>query len=47
MTSWRILKHEGDRNYFEFTLQKGAKPTLLSTIKLQVKKVDEKHRGTR
>ncbi len=38
-----ILKHKGDRNYFEFTLQKGAKPTLLSTVKLQLKKVDEKH----
>ena len=37
-----ILKHRGDRNYFEFTLQKGAKPTLLSTVKLQLKKVDEK-----
>jgi hypothetical protein len=37
------LKHKGDRNYIEFTLQKGAKPTLLSTIKLQLKKVDEKH----
>jgi hypothetical protein len=38
-----VLKHKGDRNYFEFTLQKGAKPTLLSTIKLQLKKADEKH----
>ncbi|HMH12903.1 MAG TPA: hypothetical protein VK578_07325 [Edaphobacter sp.] len=38
-----ILKHKGDRNYFEFTLQKGAKPTLLSTVKLQLKKADEKH----
>ena len=38
-----ILKHKGDRNYIEFTLQKGAKPTLLSTVKLQLKKVDEKH----
>lgn len=37
------LKHKGDRSYFEFTLQKGAKPTLLSTIKLQAKKVDDKH----
>ena len=37
-----VLKHKGDRNYIEFTLQKGAKPTLLSTIKLQLKKVDEK-----
>ena len=38
-----ILKHKGDRNYVEFTLQKGAKPTLLSTISLQLKKVDNKH----
>jgi septal ring factor EnvC (AmiA/AmiB activator) len=37
-----ILKHKGDRNYLEFTLQKNAKPTLLSTIKLQLKKADEK-----
>ncbi len=37
-----VLKHRGDRSYFEFTLQKGAKPTLLSTVKLQLKKVDEK-----
>ena len=38
-----ILKHKGDRNYLEFTLKKGAKPTLLSTIKLQLKKADTKH----
>jgi chromosome segregation ATPase len=38
-----ILKHKGDRNYYEFTLVKGAKPTLLSTVKLQAKKVDDKH----
>lgn len=38
-----ILKHKGDRNYYEFTLQKGAQPTLLSTIKLQLKKADQKH----
>jgi len=38
-----ILKHKGDRNYYEFSLQKGAKPTLLSTVKLQLKKADEKH----
>ncbi len=37
-----VLKHRGDRSYYEFTLQKGAKPTLLSTVKLQLKKVDEK-----
>jgi hypothetical protein len=36
------LKHKGDRNYFEFTLQKGAKPTLLSTITVQLKKIDNK-----
>ncbi|MGH9595629.1 MAG: hypothetical protein ACRD3K_02410 [Edaphobacter sp.] len=38
-----VLKHRGDRTYLEFTLQKGAKPTLLSTIKLQLKKADQKH----
>jgi len=38
-----ILKHKGDRNYYEFTLQKGQQPTLLSTIKLQLKKADQKH----
>jgi archaellum component FlaC len=37
------LKHKGDRNYIEFTLQKGAKPTLISTITIQLKKVDNKH----
>lgn len=38
-----VLKHKGDRNYYEFTLQKGQQPTLLSTIKLQLKKADQKH----
>ena len=38
-----ILKHKGDRNYFEFTLKKGEKPLLLSTIKIQLKKVNQKH----
>ena len=37
------LKHRGDRNYVEFTLTKGAKPTLLSPIKLKLEKVDTKH----
>ncbi len=37
------LKHKGDRNYIEFNLQKGAKPTLISTITVQLKKVDDKH----
>lgn len=38
-----LLKHKGDRNYYEFTLHKGQKPTLLSTIKIQLKKADTKH----
>jgi chromosome segregation ATPase len=38
-----VLKHKGDRNYYEFTLQKGAKPQPVSTVSLQVKKTDEKH----
>ena len=37
-----VLKHKGDRNYYEFSLQKGKPATLVSTIKLQLKKVDEK-----
>jgi len=36
------LKHRGDRSYYEFTLQKNATPLLLATIKLQLKKVNEK-----
>ncbi|HVZ61947.1 MAG TPA: hypothetical protein VG892_14275 [Terriglobales bacterium] len=37
-----VLKHRGDRNYFEFTLQKGSKPAPISTVSLQLKKVDAK-----
>ena len=37
-----ILKHKGDRNYYEFTLMKGAKPTPVSTVSLQLKKLDQK-----
>lgn len=37
-----VLKHKGDRTYYEFTLQKGAAPTLLGSIKVQAKKVDLK-----
>jgi len=36
------LKHKGDRNYYEFTLQKGAPAQNVGTIKLQLKKVDAK-----
>ena len=36
------LKHKGDRNYYEFTLQKGAAPQNVGTIKLGLKKVDVK-----
>jgi hypothetical protein len=35
------LKHKGDRNYYEFTLNKN-KRTPLSTISLELKKVDAK-----
>jgi hypothetical protein len=37
-----ILKHRGDRNYYEFTLIKGAKPQPVSTVALQLKKTDMK-----
>lgn len=34
------LKHRGDRNYYEFTLWKGDRPTPVSTVSLQLKKVN-------
>ena len=37
-----LLKHKGDRNYYEFTLQKGARPQPVSTVSLQLKKTDQK-----
>src|SRR6202035_5634785 len=37
-----VLKHKGDRNYYEFTLLKGAKPQPVSTVSLQLKKSDTK-----
>ena len=36
------LKHKGDRNYYEFTLKKGEHPKPVSTVSLQLKKVDAK-----
>jgi multidrug efflux pump subunit AcrA (membrane-fusion protein) len=36
------LKHKGDRNYYEFTLLKGAHPQPISTVSLQLKKTDTK-----
>jgi len=37
-----VLKHKGDRNYYEFTLVKGAHPQAISTVSLQLKKTDPK-----
>jgi multidrug efflux pump subunit AcrA (membrane-fusion protein) len=37
-----VLKHKGDRNYYEFTLVKGAKPQPVSTVSLQLRKTDPK-----
>ncbi len=37
-----LLKHRGDRDYFEFTLHKGKDPTRLSIVSLQLKKTDAK-----
>jgi septal ring factor EnvC (AmiA/AmiB activator) len=37
-----VLKHKGDRNYYEFTLLRGAKTQPVATVGLQLKKVDPK-----
>jgi len=37
-----LLKHKGDRDYFEFTLKKDKEPTRLSIVSLQLKKTDPK-----
>jgi len=34
-----VLKHKGDRNYYDFVLRKGVR-TPVSTVSLQLKKVD-------
>lgn len=36
------LRHRGDRDYVEFTLKKNGEPTHISTVSLQLKKVDPK-----
>ena len=36
-----VLKHRGDRNYYEFTLQKGEKKPV-GTVSLELKKTDQK-----
>jgi chromosome segregation ATPase len=36
------LKHKGDRQYYEFTLLKGANPQAFSTVALQLRKTDPK-----
>ncbi|HYN15282.1 MAG TPA: hypothetical protein VES66_05780 [Terriglobales bacterium] len=35
-----VLKHRGDRNYYEFTLTKSKGSTPVSTVSLQLKKAD-------
>jgi hypothetical protein len=37
-----ILKHKGDRNYYEFTLNKQKNPQPVSTVSLLLKKTDPK-----
>ena len=37
-----ILKHKGDRNYYEFTLRKGQRQAV-STVGLELRKADTKH----
>lgn len=37
-----VLKHRGDRNYYEFTLTKGKDTSHVATVGLQLKSVDPK-----
>jgi hypothetical protein len=41
-TDLEALKHKGDRQYYEFSLLKGAQPQAFSTVALQLKKADPK-----
>jgi hypothetical protein len=41
-TELEELKHKGDRNYYEFTLDKGGLAKNVGTVKVQLKKVDDK-----
>ena len=41
-TELEELKHKGDRNYYEFTLDKGAGAKNVGTIKIDLKKIDMK-----
>ena len=36
------LKRRGERNYYEFTLQKGGQPQVVGTVKLALRKADVK-----
>jgi len=36
------LKRRGDRNYFEFTLAKGKRPTRVATVSMQLRKTNPK-----
>ena len=37
-----LLKHKGDRNYYEFTLTKGKRRKPVGTVSLELKKADPK-----
>jgi chromosome segregation ATPase len=40
-TELEVLKHKGDRNYYEFTLSKGQRKPV-GTVSLELKKADQK-----